>query len=77
MFEAVKNALVKQLRVSESDITVDSKILEDLGADSLDVLQLLMTIEDEYGIVIPDEALADFKTVGDIVSYLEAHNVNA
>ena len=77
MFEAVKNALVKQLRVSENDITVDSKILEDLGADSLDVLQLLMTIEDEYGIVIPDEALAEFKTVGDIVSYLEAHNVNA
>ena len=71
MFEKVKEALTKQLRVSADVITPESKILADLGADSLDILQLLMTIEDECGITIPDEALADFVTVGDIVTYLE------
>ena len=71
MLEQVKKALAKQLRVDEGKITEASLIKDDLGADSLDVLQLLMTIEEECGIIVPDEALADFKTVGDIVSYLE------
>ena len=48
--------------------------MEDLGADSLDVLQILMTIEEEHGIVIPDEALAEFRTVNDIVNYVEGLN---
>ena len=71
MFEAVRNALSKQLRIDESEITPESKIMDELGADSLDILQLLMTIEDELGIAVPDEALADFTTVNDIVEYLE------
>ena len=71
MFEQVKEALKKQLKLGEKEITADSKIKEDLGADSLDILQLLMTIEETYGITIPDESLAEFKTVGDIVNYLE------
>lgn len=71
MFETVKTALTKQLRVSPEKITPEAKIKDDLGADSLDILQLLMTFEEEYGITIPDEALADFKTVGDVVRYLE------
>ena len=73
MFEDVKNILIDQLRLENTDITMDSKIMEDLGADSLDILQLLMTIEDEHGIVIPDEELATFEKVGDIVNYLESH----
>ncbi|MBO4265161.1 MAG: acyl carrier protein [Clostridia bacterium] len=73
MFEAVKEALAAQLRISADDITLDSEIKGDLGADSLDILQLLMTIEDEMGVTIPDEALAEFITVRDIVEYLEAH----
>lgn len=73
MFEAVKAAMAKQLRISPDKITPESRIQGDLGADSLDILQLLMTIEEEYNIVIPDEALADFVTVSDIVSYLESH----
>ena len=73
MFEAVKNILIEQLRPSNTDITEDTLIMEDLGADSLDILQLLMTIEEEHGITIPDEELATFKKVGDIVSYLEAN----
>ena len=71
MFEQVKEALRKQLKLGDREITAESKIKEDLGADSLDILQLLMTIEETYGITIPDESLAEFKTVGDIVSYLE------
>ena len=72
MFEEVKEALREQLKLGDREITVDSQIKDDLGADSLDVLQLLMTIEETYGIVIPDENLAEFKTVGDIVAYLES-----
>lgn len=71
MFEQVKKALRKQLKLGDKEITAESKIKEDLGADSLDILQLLMTIEETYGITIPDESLAGFKTVGDIVNYLE------
>ncbi len=73
MFEKVQDALSKQLRIEKSKIGPDSRVKDDLGADSLDVLQLLMTIEEECGIMIPDEALATFATVGDIVSYIESH----
>lgn len=72
MFEEVKAILIKQLKLKDSvSVNPDSKIMEDLGADSLDILQLLMTIEEENGIVIPDEELASFVTVQDIVDYLE------
>lgn len=71
MFEEVKEALRKQLKLGDAEITAESKIKDDLGADSLDILQLLMTIEETYGITIPDESLAEFKTVGDIVNYLD------
>ena len=74
MFEQVKELLIQQLHITGVEVTPDSKIKDDLGADSLDVLQLLMTIEEEHGIVIPDEALATFTTVGDIVDYLESRN---
>ena len=72
MTEEVKKALSKQLRIDIDKITESSKIKDDLGADSLDILQLLMTIEEELGITVPDEKLATFETVGDIVSYLES-----
>ena len=64
--------LARQLRLSSPDeVKPGSRIKKDLGADSLDILQLLMRIEDQYGIVIPDKALATFNTVGDVVTYLE------
>lgn len=72
MFETVKTLLAKQLRIPEGEITLDSKIKDDLGADSIAILQLLMTIEEDYGIVIPDEKLATFDTVGDVVAYLDS-----
>ena len=72
MFEEVRKILAKQLRISDPErITMDSAIQKDLGADSLDILQLLMKIEDGYGIVIPDEELATFVTVRDVVTFLE------
>ncbi len=72
MFEDVKKILVEQLHCDESVVTPGASIKEDLGADSLDILQLLMTIEEENGIVIPDEELATFEKVQDIVDYLES-----
>lgn len=71
MFPEVRRILAKQLRIADpSTITLESQIKK-LGADSLDILQLLMRIEDDYGIVIPDEELAAFVTVGDVVAYLD------
>ena len=71
MFEKVQAILAKQLRLDAAKITLESQIKKDLGADSLDILQLLMRLEDQYGIVIPDKALATFTTVADVVNYLE------
>ena len=71
MFEELKQILDEQLHLGGMEITRESRIKEDLGADSLDVLQMLMTIEEEKGIVIPDEVLPTLKTVGDIVAYME------
>ena len=75
MFEKVRKLIALQLKVSEDKITMDSRIKDDLGADSVDILQLLMTLEDEHGIEIPDEKLVRFNTVGDIVEYLESCNL--
>ena len=75
MFDKVQTILAKQLRVPAEIIMLDSQIKKDLGADSLDILQLLMRIEDQYGIVIPDQALATFNTVRDVVAYLEEQEV--
>ena len=71
MFEKVRDILAKQFKLSEDRIELDSRIKEDLGADSLDVLQLLITLEEDYNIVIPDEKLMEFKTVLDIVDYCD------
>lgn len=73
MFEKVQAILAKQLRIADpAKIKPESLISKELGADSLDILQLLMKIEDEYGITIPDETLAGFQTVGDVVAFLES-----
>ena len=71
MYEKVQAILARQLRVDPAIVTPEAQIKKDLGADSLDILQLLMRIEDQYGITIPDKALATFRTVGDVVAYLE------
>lgn len=72
MYEQVKEILARQLRVSPERVTLDAQIKKDLGADSVDILQLLMRLEDDYGIIIPDQELAKFETVGDVVAFLDS-----
>lgn len=71
MYEEVKTILARQLRIAPERVTLDAQIKKDLGADSVDILQLLMRLEDDYGVVIPDQALAKFETVNDVVIYLD------
>ena len=60
MYEEVKTILARQLRIAPERVTLEAQIKKDLGADSVDILQLLMRLEDDYGIVIPDQELAKF-----------------
>ena len=73
VFEKVKSIGADQLDVEEEKVTAEASITEDLGADSLDVVDLVMSIEEEFDIEIPDEAVENIKTVGDIVSYIESN----
>ena len=73
VLEKVKVILSEQLEVEEDSITVDSDLQDDLGADSLDVVDLLMSIEDEFEIEIPDEEIENIRTVGELVSFIEAN----
>lgn len=72
MFEEVRKLIAEQMHIDVNNITEDKRIVEDLGADSLDTVEMLMTLEDNFGIVIPDEEAVNLKTVGDIVKYIEA-----
>ena len=67
----MKGILVDQLDVEEEKITPEASITEDLGADSLDVVDLIMSLEESFSIEIPDEDIENIKTVGDIVKYIE------
>ncbi len=71
MLSAIKEILAKQLRVDADTIDENTNIISDLGADSLDVVEMLMTIEEEYGIVVPDDVVVTFVTVGDVARYAE------
>ncbi len=71
MLEKVKNIIVEQLGVKEEDITLETSIINDLGADSLDVVELVMALEEAFDVEIPDETAEKINTVGDIISYLE------
>ncbi|MFR2561486.1 MAG: acyl carrier protein [Anaeromassilibacillus sp.] len=74
VLEKVKAILSEQFDVEEDSITADTSIADDLGADSLDVVDLLMSIEDEFEIEIPDEEIDNIKTVGELVKYIEDVN---
>ena len=71
IFERIKEILADQLDSDIDAMTMDSDIANDLGADSLDVVELLMAIEDEFDIEIPDEEIENIKTIGDLVKYIE------
>lgn len=71
IFDKIKEIIVEQLGVEEDVVTLEANIQDDLGADSLDIVDLIQTIEDEYDLSIPDDAVENIKTVGDIVAYVE------
>jgi len=71
VFEKVKKTIFEQLGVDEDEVTVDASITDDLGADSLDQVELVMALETEFNLDIPDEEAEKIKTVGDAVRYIE------
>ena len=73
MFEKIKEIIIEQLNVEGDLITMDTHLMKDLEADSLDAVEIIMGIEDEFGIEIPDEEAEKFQTVSDLVNYVEAN----
>ena len=71
--ELVREIIANQLSVKPEDVKDDSNIAEDLGADSLDLVEILMALEDEFGISIPDEAIPTIKTIKDLVEFIDSH----
>lgn len=71
MFEKIRKIIASELMIEESDIELSSNIRDDLGADSLSLVDLVMALEDEFGLEIPDESLDSVKTVEDVVKYIE------
>lgn len=71
IFEKVRSIIVDQLDVDEDKVTMNANIQDDLGADSLDVVDLVMSFEDEFDLEIPDDQVENIKTVGDVVKYIE------
>ena len=71
--ERIKEIIVEQLGVEEDQITSDASFIDDLGADSLDTVELVMAFEEEFDIEIPDEDAEKIRTVGDVIKYLNAH----
>ena len=69
--DKVKSIIVEQLGVDEEEVTADASFVDDLGADSLDTVELVMALEEEFGIEIPDEDAEKMKTVGEAVRYVE------
>lgn len=73
IFEKVREIICEQFDVDEENITPETDIREDLDADSLDLVDLVMSFEDEFKIEVPDDAVETIKTVGDIVKFIEEH----
>ena len=71
VFEKVRENICDQMEIDEGKVTMDTDIVNDLDADSLDIVDLVMSLEDEYGLEMPDEEVEKIKTVGDVVRYIE------
>jgi len=70
-FDRIKAIIVDQLGVDEADVTMDASFVDDLGADSLDIVELVMALEEEFGLEIPDEEAEKIRTVGDAVNFIQ------
>ena len=73
MFDKLKEIIADKLSVNEDEITMESTFIDDLGADSLDIVELIMALEEELEMEIPDEDAEGFKTVGDVAEYITEH----
>ncbi|MBR2372035.1 MAG: acyl carrier protein [Clostridia bacterium] len=71
IFEKIRKLLAEQINISEDEIKMESDIINDLGADSLDVVEMLMAVETEFNVTVPDEIAMEMKTIGDVVSFIE------
>ena len=76
MFEKVKAIIAEKLNVDQDEIKLESSIVDDLGADSIDLIELIMNLEEEYGISISDEEAVKLKTVGDVVDFINSQVEN-
>ncbi|WP_343216265.1 acyl carrier protein [Clostridium frigoris] len=74
MFEEIRACISSQLNIDEEEIKMESSFMNDLGADSLDIVELIMQLEEKYDIEIPDEDVEKIATVGNIVEYIKAHS---
>ncbi|MEW8973707.1 MAG: acyl carrier protein [Tissierellaceae bacterium] len=73
LFEKVRDIISDQLGVADIEsITTETSMIKDLGADSLDAVEIIMALEDEFGVSVPDEEAENFKSIGDIVNYIES-----
>ncbi|MGE5329540.1 MAG: acyl carrier protein [Deltaproteobacteria bacterium] len=73
VFEKVKEIIIDQLGVEEDDVAMESSFIDDLGADSLDIVELIMALEEEFDLEIPDEEAEKITTVGDVVDYIKSN----
>lgn len=73
VLDKMKDILVEQLECNPEDITMESLLVDDLGADSLDAIDIVMSVEDTFKVEVPDEIIEKVETVGDIVNYIEDH----
>ena len=71
VFEKLREIICEQLQVNEDEVTMESNIRDDFDADSLDFVDIVMSIEDEFNVEVPDEAIDDIKVVGDLVKFIE------
>lgn len=76
MFEKIAEIIADQLGVSVSEITMDTNIMEEFGADSLDMVEMIMAVEDEYGVQVEEESVENIKTIGDVIKYLNEQGIN-
>lgn len=73
VLDKMKDIMVEQLECNPEDITMESLLVDDLGADSLDAIDIVMSVEDTFKVEVPDEIIEKIETVGDIVNYIEDH----
>ena len=73
LFDEIKEVIVKELSVEADKVTLEAEFVKDLNADSLDVVELIMALEEKFGVTIPDEEANKIQKVGDVVAFIEAH----